>query len=99
MAYLLDVDTSNLSKYERGTKNPTLLVQIGYHIITKTPLKKIFQKEIDKLIDSISLKVTNLISFLEEEVQTKKILQRVASLNNVLDNLSCLKDVSKEQDE
>jgi transcriptional regulator with XRE-family HTH domain len=99
MAYLLDMDISNLSKYERGTKSPTLQVQIGYHIITKTPLKLILKEKINLVIESLSLKVTNLIAFLEEEVQTGKISQRLLSLNSILDNLSCLKDVSDQEDE
>jgi transcriptional regulator with XRE-family HTH domain len=99
MAYLLDMDVSNLSKYERGAKSPTLPVQIGYHIVTKTPLRLILKKKINEVLESLSLKVTNLIAFLEEEVQTNKISQRLTAMNSILDNLSCLKDVSEEEDE
>ena len=36
MAYLLDMDFSNLSKYEKGKKTPPARVIIAYHIVTKT---------------------------------------------------------------
>jgi hypothetical protein len=59
-------------------------------------LKLIFKKKIEEVIESLSLKVTNLISFLEEEVQSGKISNRIAALNSILDNISCIKEVNEK---
>lgn len=99
MAYILDMDTSNLSKYERGINYPPMLVLLGYHILTKVPLTKIFKVNLENLYTNLSLKITNLISFLEDEVRTEKISKRLLSLENLLDNISCLKDLSEKDDE
>ena len=68
MAYLLDMDFSNLSKYETGKKTPPTRVIIAYHIITKTPLKKLFKYSLFTIIDVVSSKTTSLINQLEEEM-------------------------------
>lgn len=73
MAYLLDMDFSNLSKYETGKKQPPARVIIAYHIITKTPLKKLFKYSLLALIDEVSSKTTSLISQLEDELTTPKL--------------------------
>lgn len=99
MAYILNMDASNLSKYERGINYPTMRILLGYHILTKIPLKKVFRANLEALYTNLSLKVTNLISFLEDEVRTEKIARRLSALNNILDNISCLQDLSEQEDE
>ena len=96
MAYLLDMDFSNLSKYENGKKLPPNRVIISYHIITKTPLKKLFKYSLLAMIDVISSKTTSLISQLEDEVTTPKLSKRITALYEVLNNISCLQDLSDE---
>ncbi|WKD85213.1 HTH-type transcriptional regulator ImmR [Polaribacter huanghezhanensis] len=99
VAHLLEMDVSNLSKYERGIKTPTLQVILGYHIITKIPLSELFGQHILTAIDSISKKLTQFITRLEEEVTSPKMEQRIASLYEVLNTISCLKDVSENNHE
>lgn len=96
MAYLLDMDISNLSKYERGIKKPTLTMEIAYYVLTKAPLQFVFKNKIEEMIKTLSLKVTNLIAFLEDEIQTDKISKRITALNSLLDNISCVKEVSEK---
>jgi|TARA_B110000285_G_scaffold48687_1_gene55138 transcriptional regulator with XRE-family HTH domain len=99
MAYLLDMDFSNLSKYETGKKLPPARVIIAYHIVTKTPLKKLFKYSLLGVIDTVSRKTTSLISQLEEGMTNSKIKKRILTLYEVLNNIGCLQDVSeKEQD-
>lgn len=96
MAYLLDMDFSNLSKYEKGKKTPPARVIIAYHIVTKTPLNKLFKYSLLGIIDTVSAKTTSLISQLEEGVTTPKIKKRITALYGVLNNIGCLQDVSEE---
>ena len=95
MAYLLDMDFSNLSKYEKGKKTPPARVIIAYHIVTKTPLKKLFKYSLLGMIDTVSAKTTSLISQLEEEVTTPKLKKRITALYEVLNNIGCLQDVNE----
>lgn len=97
MAYLLDMDFSNLSKYELGKKTPPTRVIIAYHIITKTPLKKLFKYSLLGMIDTVSGKTTSLISQLEDEVSNPKLKKRIAALYDVLNNIGCLQDVNEKE--
>ena len=65
MAFLLDTDVSNLSKYERGVKRGTLKVFLGYFIITGTPLGKLLHTVILEVIESIAERTTALIRLLD----------------------------------
>ena len=97
MAYLLEMDFSNLSKYETGKKQPPARVIIAYHIITKTPLKKLFKYSLLGMIDAVSIKTTSLISQLEDELTTPKLKKRILALYEVLNNIGCLQDVSEKE--
>jgi len=96
MAYLLDMDFSNLSKYETGKKQPPARVIIAYHIITKTPLKKLFKYSLLGVIDAVSSKTTSLITQLEEEMATPKLKKRILALYEVLNNIGCLQDINEQ---
>ncbi|HNP66274.1 MAG TPA: helix-turn-helix transcriptional regulator [Aequorivita sp.] len=97
MAYLLDMDFSNLSKYEMGKKTPPARVIIAYHIITKTPLNKLFKYRILGIIDTVTGRTTSLISQLEEETGTPKLKERISNLYEILNNIGCLQEVSEEE--
>lgn len=97
MAYLLDMDFSNLSKYETGKKQPPARVIIAYHIITKTPLKKLFKYSLLGVIDAVSSKTTSLISQLEDEMTNPKLKKRILALYEVLNNIGCLQDMSEKE--
>lgn len=99
MAYLLDMDFSNLSKYEKGKKLPPTRVILAYHIVTKTPLKKLFRYRILGILDTVSSKATSLISQLEEEASTPKLKERIGHLYEVLNNIGCLQEVNEKEDE
>ena len=99
MAYLLEMDVSNLSKYERGIKIPSLRVILGYHSITKTPLPKLGKRHVVGIVDGVSNSVTHLIAELEEEMTSPKMKKRIEALYEAFNNISCLKDVSEQKDE
>lgn len=92
MAYLLDMDVSNLSKYERGLKTPNLKVYLGYHVITGTPIDSLVDWELPKFLSWVSDRVTALIVRLEQGMQTPKIKHRTSRLYDVLNALTLLAD-------
>lgn len=91
IAFLLDYDVSNLSKYERADKSVPLHISLGYHIVSNEPLFKYFQTDIFSLADRISRKVVQLMGQLEDEIQTKKVQMRVEALEDILRSIGCLK--------
>jgi transcriptional regulator with XRE-family HTH domain len=97
IAFLLDYDVSNLSKYERAEKSVPLHISLGYHIISNEPLFKFFQKDIFSLADRIARKVVQLMSTLEDEIQTKKVQLRVGALEDILRSIGCLKALNEPE--
>ncbi len=97
MAYLLQTDISNISKYERGIWPVSKSVMFSYHVITGIPFKKLFQFRITTTIDNISERIISLIFELEnKETRTTKMNRALVCLHDILSNITCLKDVSQE---
>lgn len=84
MADIIDLDVSNLSKYERGKLQPTLRVLISYHIITKTALDKLLKNAINELNLVICERLTNLIEQIESDQQSTAHNARIETLGAIL---------------
>ena len=95
IAFLLDYDVSNLSRYERSEKSVPLRVSLGYQIVSNDPLFKFFQTDIFYLADVIARKTVQLMSTLEDEIQTPKVVKRIEALEDVLRNIGCLKALNE----
>jgi transcriptional regulator with XRE-family HTH domain len=87
MAFLLDTDVSNLSKYERGIKLGSLKIFLGYFIITGAPLHDVVKHHIEQLVISIRERAETRIQLLEQAWQTPKAELRIDKLFEVLDHL------------
>lgn len=92
MAYLLDIDSSNLSKYEKGLLKPSRELLYGYHLITGVQFGKLQKSFFSDFIDRISLRMTKLISRLEERKPSQKMKFRMEQLNEILENMACIRD-------
>lgn len=90
MAYLIGVDESNLSKYERGKKNPTTRVVLCYNIIAKVPLEAIYENQRDTLSDVLKYRLKNLLEDLESEPSTRWMRSRTEALGFALQHLEDL---------
>jgi predicted transcriptional regulator len=97
MAYLLQTDISNISKYERGIWPASKSIMFSYHVITGLPFKKLFRSRITTTIDNVSERITSLITELEnKDTRTTKINRSIVCLHDILSSMTCLKDVSQE---
>ncbi len=97
MAILLETDESNISKYERDVWPVSKNIMIAYFIITGVPVNKLVSSKFINLMDCISGRVTSLIHELESDgKQGSKTKRALASLHEVLSNISCLKEVTEE---
>lgn len=97
MARLIGTNHGNLSKQERGKRAVTKEVLYGYRAVTGVPLTKLIAYKFNQMIDPISERAVTMIQEVEELIEprtknkSKKIIE---GLNNVLANLSCLKEVT-----
>ncbi|MBL7821436.1 MAG: helix-turn-helix transcriptional regulator [Saprospiraceae bacterium] len=86
IAYILDLpDYSNISRYEKGQRTPTIELLLTYHHLFDIPIETFFEQEseiiklrlIERLIqlvpelkkDQITLKSTQRIQFLEDTIK------------------------------
>ncbi|NND77027.1 MAG: helix-turn-helix transcriptional regulator [Flavobacteriales bacterium] len=99
MAYLLDVDVSNLSKYERGLLKPTREILYGYHCVTQVPFGKLQKPFFMDYVDNVSSRITSLISKMEEKKSSSKHAYRIESMYSILNNVACLKDANDKSHE
>lgn len=90
MAYLVDMDISNLSKYERGKKPSNLSLCQSYALVTGSGIEQLLQTSSKAHIERLSERITSLIIKLEHQPQSTKVQYRIAKLHCVLDTLSCL---------
>ena len=97
MAYILDLSPSSLSKYECGHTKPTREVLYGYHVLTQMPFKKLQMPFFFSLIDTITSRITDLISDLEADKTTPKLKYRIEKLNELLKNISGVKNGDNEE--
>ena len=97
MAYMLDVNASNLSKYEKGILKASREILYGYHLVTGQHFGKLQKPFFSDFIDSLSLRITQLISKLEGRGLSLKINARIEHLNDILQNMACLKDENRRE--
>lgn len=86
IAFILDLpDYSNISRYEKGQRTPSIELLLTYHHLFDVPIESLFEQEseiiklklIQRLIqlvpelkkDQITLKSTQRIRFLEETIK------------------------------
>ena len=81
ISFLLGLpDSSNVSRYERGKRRPTLKVIFAYHILFKAPIDKLFENEMQATQRKIALNISPLIESLLKQKQTGKIRERIVFL-------------------
>ncbi|HAQ69848.1 MAG TPA: hypothetical protein DCR48_02630 [Flavobacteriales bacterium] len=88
MAFILQMDSSNLSKYELRKLYPTLRVALCYHILSKTPLEKFFIQELVESGDSLVERIKMLLEQIDTEDSSHKNLIRSESLGTLLSDLT-----------
>ena len=98
MAYLVDMDVSNLSKNERGMKPSNLNLCQSYALVTGSRIEQLLQTSSKAHIERLSERITSLIIRLEHQKQSNKVKHRIAKLHSVLDTLSCLHEQNEHKE-
>lgn len=67
VAFIGDIDIGNLSKIERGIREPTPTVALMYHLLFEAPLHDLFQGRIEQEREGWTMRSRELIKLLQEE--------------------------------
>ena len=85
MSFLLDIDVSNLSKYERGKRSAPLPVVLSYHILSRIPLTRFFRKNIDAEHCTLQSRIELLLKRVERNIIAPAYQERKIALKNLLE--------------
>jgi len=86
MAYLLNMNSGNLSRYEKGHRDPTPEVLLTYYILFDANVVNIFHQQYSKLREQLLVRSRTLIEQLKVE-QPPKFALRIKYLSNMLTRL------------
>lgn len=89
MAYLLNIDEGNLSRYEKGQREPTAEILLTYHMLFGANLIDLFHERFKQLCKDLYYRSQSLIERLKEE-QPPKVGVRIRYLTNIVNRLSKL---------
>ena len=87
-AFLLEVDTGNLSRYENGDSLPTFALALGYHLLFGMPMKTLIDQQYSKLKQKLVDRSFMLIEQLEKRNTTERVKGRIASAHSIITNLN-----------
>ena len=91
VAYLLNIDSGNLSKIEKGKRKPNATVILLYHILFDAPLTKLLPQELSNLKEQLVERSVILIDQLQIE-QPPKSFNRIEYLRSIVNQLSHTKN-------
>jgi transcriptional regulator with XRE-family HTH domain len=95
VAHLLGIQESNLTRYEKGNRNPTPEIILTYHILFGASLKELFLPLYEKLVVLIRERSKKLINQLNIG-QSPKSNHRLSALNEIVNSLSHEKPYEQE---
>jgi len=92
VAHTLGIQPSNLHRYEKGERSPTLEVILTYHILFGANLKQLFHQQYCELTNTVKQRCQNLLNSLQKEVEkSPKIKRRISQLDNIVNSLNPVK--------
>jgi len=87
VAYLINIDSGNLSSIEKGIRRPSSRIILLYHILFDTPVIKLLEDEFRYLKQLIVKRSEKLIEQLKVE-QPPKSINRVQFISEFVNNLN-----------
>jgi DNA-binding XRE family transcriptional regulator len=87
MAYIIGIDSGNLSRMEAGKREPSLLVIIAYHSILNIPINKLFKLQFSETTTNCLRNVISLKDRLLSEMETPNIDHTVILIDTIIDSL------------
>lgn len=99
LAFLLDMDTGNLFRYEKGQLTPTLKVAIGYHLLFNMPMQTLINQDYVKQKKKLTDRLFLLIEKLQQRTTTERIQNRINAVHKIITRLSDQPDYDLEDSE
>ena len=87
IAYLLNVDVSNVTRYEKGNRQPTPEVLLTYHLLFNVNIIDVFHEQFKHLCKKLHHRSLSLIEQLKEERPPRSEL-RIKYLRNLITRLN-----------
>jgi transcriptional regulator with XRE-family HTH domain len=86
VAFLLDMDTGNLTRYERGKRTPTPQILLMYHILFGVPISELLAPLVTKVKQSLIERSSLLLA--ERDVHlTPKSVHSTAYIQAIVNDL------------
>lgn len=89
ISFLLELsDSSNVSRWEKGFKKPSIEYLIGYHLLFNIPVDALIDAERYKLSQTIAERITMRLEKLRSEESEPRVAARTAFLEKTLARLT-----------
>jgi len=89
IAFLLDLpDYSNISRYEKGKRMPSIDLLIMYHFLFKVPIEAFFEQQSSDIFLKLKERLDILINSLKRDNNSPNNLQRIKYLEEVIIRLN-----------
>ena len=89
VATLIDIEPSNLVRYERGNRNPTPELLLTYHFLFETSLKDLFKPYYCRIAETLKERSQRLIHDLESQ-QSPKSMYRLSFMRSFVNRLNTI---------
>lgn len=89
IAYLMGLpDYSNISRCEKGQREPSVELLIGYHLLFDTSIESFFEQHAVIILLNLNKRIEYLISELKKQEDLPKNSSRIRFLEEVLTRLT-----------
>lgn len=89
ISFLLDLpDYSNISRYEKGLRTPTIELLLTYHHLFETPVESFFEQDSEIIKARLIPRLIELLSLLKKDQTTLKDTQRIRFLEQTIKRLT-----------
>jgi transcriptional regulator with XRE-family HTH domain len=86
IAFILDLpDYSNISRYEKGQRTPSIELLITYHHLFDVPIEAFFEQDSEIIKARLIPRLIELLSLLKKDQITLKDTQRIRFLEPLKD--------------
>ena len=89
IGFLLNLpEFSNISRWEKGHRTPSLEMILLYHLLFEVPIEDLFERQKNGLNSYLLNRLELLLNELKKHEQTRKVVSRIAFLTKALNRLS-----------
>jgi transcriptional regulator with XRE-family HTH domain len=89
IAFILDLpDYSNISRYEKGQRTPSIELLITYHHLFDVPIEAFFEQDSEIIKARLIPRLIELLSLLKKDQITLKDTQRIRFLEQTIKRLT-----------